>query len=55
MNTNRVDNQIVQAADRMSKDLHLNFRDCLDILIRAEARIPQSVEAVKNSRMLCTV
>ena len=31
----RVPNQVVQAADAMSKETRLTFRDCLDILMRA--------------------
>ena len=40
--TFRVDNQIVQDADRMSKETHLSFRDCLDILVRASLKASES-------------
>lgn len=39
-NSFRVDNKIVQAADNMSKETHLPFRDCLDILVRTSLKEP---------------
>lgn len=42
----RVDNVIVQEADNMAKELHLPFRDCLDILMRAFLTEQKDKEAI---------
>lgn len=45
MNTTfKVDNRIVMEADNMSKELHLPFRDCLDILVNAYLNECSSLE-----------
>lgn len=31
-----VDNRIVKEADNMAKELHLPFRDCLEVLVKAD-------------------
>ena len=58
MDAIRIDNRIAQEADNMAKELHLPFRDCLDILMNAyladkdrkASRVVETADGAERSR-----
>jgi hypothetical protein len=44
----KVNARIIQEADNMSKTVHMPFRDCLEILLRADATSVTSIESLDS-------
>jgi len=49
----RIPNDVVQAADVMSKETRLSFRDCLDILMRTY--LNDTAREILDQEVLATV